>query len=70
MNELSSGEVGLNKRLGIVGGGEEVALDGMEATLRRWFHGNNIFSGKWSPRIFSGKLWVGKVGRAWSFPVA
>jgi hypothetical protein len=35
MNELSSGEVGLNKRLGIVGGGEEVALDGMEATLRR-----------------------------------
>jgi len=35
MNELSSGEVGLNKRLGIVGGGEEVALDVMEATLRR-----------------------------------
>jgi hypothetical protein len=64
MNELSSCEVSLNKGVGIVGGGKEVALDGMEATLRRRFHENNIFLGKMIAKNFLGKIIGGKVGRA------
>ena len=64
MNELPSCEVSLNKGVGIVGGGKEVALDGMEATLRRRFHENNIFLGKMIAKNFLGKIIGGKVGRA------
>lgn len=54
VNELSGSEVGLNKGVRIIGDGGwvKVALNGMEATLSRWFHWNKTFS----RRTFLGKI--------------